>query len=210
MENVASPPAQLATIIIPEGIDIGACTAKESTRYAIAGTLVRVRGEHAVAVATDGKCLSVTRLDTLMPGSWEGIVPSDALPSRTECTNRKFHPRTLTLNGTVQRTDAKGRTVTLAPSEGTFPNYESVIPEYLTEDCTAIRLNIELLASIVQAVAAPDTFKIRAVTVLVPHKYGKPIGVVGDNGIGVLMPIGHNGNKEECDRFNEQRTSLTK
>jgi hypothetical protein len=210
MENVASPPAQLAAITIPEGIDIGACTAKESTRYAIAGTLVRVRGERAVAVATDGKCMSVTRLDTLMPGSWDGIVPTDALPSRTECTNRKVHPRTLTLNGTVQRTDAKGRTVTLAPSESTFPRYEDVIPEYLTEDCVAIRLNIELLSAIAHAIASPDESKVRAVTVFVPHKHGRPIGVIGNHGIGVLMPIVHSGNKEECDRFNAQRTSLTK
>ncbi|NBW18340.1 MAG: hypothetical protein EBR82_61235 [Caulobacteraceae bacterium] len=210
MENVASPPAQLATVTIPEGIDIGACTAKESSRYAIAGTLIRVQGERAVAVATDGKCMSLTRLETLMPGNWEGIVPTDALPSRTECTGRKIHPRTLTLNGTVQRTDAKGRNVTLPPSEGTFPRYADVVPEYLTEDCTVIRLNIDLLASIAHAIASPDIGKVRAVTVMVPHKYGKPIGVIGNNGIGVVMPIGHNGNKEECDRFNEQRSSLTK
>jgi DNA polymerase III sliding clamp (beta) subunit (PCNA family) len=210
MENVASPPAQLATVTIPGGIDIGACTAKESSRYAIAGTLVRVRGECAVAVATDGRCVSLTRLEALMPGNWEGIVPTDALPSRTECTGRKIHPRTLTLNGTVQRTNAKGRTVTLAPLESTFPTYESVIPEYLTEDCTAIRLNLELLSAIAHAIASPDESKIRAVTVLVPHKHARPIGVIGNHGIGVFMPIVHSGNKEECDRFNEQRTSLTK
>jgi hypothetical protein len=154
--------------------------------------------------------MSLTRLEALMPGNWEGIVPTDALPSRTECTNRKVHPRTLTLNGTVQRTDAKGRTVTLSPSENTFPHYESVIPEYLTEDCVAIRLNIELLSAIAHAIASPDESKIRAVTVLVPHKQARPIGVIGNHGIGVFMPIVHNGNKEECDRFNERRTSLTK
>lgn len=202
---------ETVSVIVPDGVDITACTAKESSRYAIAGVYVAAKGNQVTAAATDGRCLSLTRCDSIEGTTWAGIVPADLMPGKSD---KLTHHRTLTLNGTATRATRKG--TTSAPLvEGTFPPVASVVPEFAdnalgTDDTYChhvVTLDPELLLSVAKAIQELDDKKRHVVTLLLPKNPHRAIGVLGNRGIGVMMPVETWSRAELIDQYTRERTA---
>jgi len=116
--------------------------ARENTRYAINGVLIKRDGKKLEMVATDGRRLALCR-GTVPPTKHEGspascIVPSKALNLLMKLADDAEEAVTVAVTDTQavfaiggSEADGSGARATLATSlvEGTFPPYEDVIPK---------------------------------------------------------------------------------
>ena len=176
---------------LPEGIHaivtasrkIDSCCDVGSCRYLIGAVeIIPASGADGGlwATATDGKCLSVVKT----AGETEERKPY-YLPAKLLRPSKK--PATAKLNGRWESADRMAD-----QPEGRYPQVQDVLPD--CADRQTITLNADLLAQLAAAISANGN-----VTLLLPpvetDKNGKKpdyraaIGVVGDDGFGVLMPL---------------------
>ncbi|MGP1273301.1 MAG: DNA polymerase III subunit beta [Phycisphaerales bacterium] len=158
----AAPAGTLSTLV---GKTLFA-SARENTRYAINGVLMKRLGKQLEMVATDGRRLALCKAS--LPGTPKGdkdgpaascIVPAKALgllqklagdPEETVAVAVTDTQAVFAIGGT--ETDGSGARATLASSlvEGTFPPYEDVIPK--DQDKKAV-FNRDVLGSAVKRAA---------------------------------------------------------
>lgn len=160
-------------ITIPNGIRH--CCAREGSRYAIQAVEARPGNEpgEAYLSATDGRVLAVvpTSADDLEKPI---LIPYDVLPTR------KDNDVILKENGFFRQVRG-GKIVDEGDPDGSFPPTADVVPKGDTFKLV-IGLNAGLLLNLAHAVGEEGT-----VTLLI-GKPNKPIGVMGPEGFGVLMP----------------------
>jgi len=105
-------------------------TAQEDTRYALNGVLLAVKGKNAGMVATDGRRLAYAKckINTAAKKDISAIIHTKGLQE----IERSLREDDDAVNITVDdnRLFAKSKTATVFTKliEGTFPNYEEVIP----------------------------------------------------------------------------------
>jgi DNA polymerase-3 subunit beta len=139
-KDVFTAPAGALTTLIAKTLF---ASARENTRYAINGVLLKRDGKNLEMVATDGRRLALCR--TSIPGApkTEGkppacIVPSKALALIQKIASDPEESLAVAVTDTqavfaigATAPDGSGARATLATSlvEGTFPPYEDVIPK---------------------------------------------------------------------------------
>ena len=188
---------ELCGVVIPEGVNIGACVSKESLRYAIRSVLIEQHGDRALAFATDGRTLSATVLDSAAPGNWSGLVSPKILPRASD----KGVTRRLTLNGDISRCTKDGTTIRAEPEEGIFPPHAAVMPNPSPDTHTCVGLNAEYFANAVAAVSTDGIIRI-----FIDKKSGRPLTIVGDRGMAAVCPI--NTNESAWDDARDMRARI--
>jgi len=161
----------------------------ENTRYALAAVECRPAGKGEVfATATDTRCLAIARESGEMDSGEPILVPASIvkpLPKKEGNASAK-------LNGRWERGKTMADRV-----EGKFPRVSEILP-CVGNDYLIVTLTPKLLAKLGQAIGSDE---LGAVSLIIeqpkPDKNGKtprtiegPIPVVGDNGIGLIMPCG--------------------
>lgn len=152
-----------------------ACTDRdEYSRYALSCLYVSPSVDGGVwCFGCDGRCLSATRIEGTIGESQlipRGVVPTTKKPAHVERTGDRWDDR---LNRRYATIDPEAR----------YPKVQDVFPD--CADRVAVRIDATLLANIQTAISNSES---QHVTLLV----GKPneaIGVLGADGIGVLMPV---------------------
>lgn len=141
----AGDPADFPAIEVPDtsgGIEVAAdvlkdlvertafAAAREKMRYALNGVLLLAKGDHLQGVSTDGRRLSHVSAKCRNPGKQESraIVPTRALTQVVRVLRDDDESVRLSFSEN-QVAAATGRAVVMARLvEGTFPNFEEVIP----------------------------------------------------------------------------------
>lgn len=193
-------------VTVPDGIDVSACCADATSRFALASVLAYPStfcgSDICYLLATNGRALSATRAarEGADPAIDKGVLVSpDVLPSRKE------KERDVLLNGRSERHDRKGRVLSADYQEGTFPPVGGLVPAVSAETHVAIGLNALLFAQVAAAVSAGGH-----VTVYVPKDWRKPILLRGSDGLGVLMPVslGDGGDAAAFKTWTTERDAL--
>jgi DNA polymerase-3 subunit beta len=126
-------------------------TAREDTRYALHGVLLRVKGKEAAMVATDGRRLAYAgcKLPSAVETDVSAVVPPKGLQEIERALREGEEAVRIAVD--ENRLFAKSDTASIFTKlvEGTFPNYEEVIPK--DNDKTVTLKREELFASIRQA-----------------------------------------------------------
>jgi len=135
-------------------------TARETSRYAINGVLLKRSGKQLELVATDGRRLAIARGTVSSDTSGDGqtcIVPSKALQMFLRLADDPDEPVRVAVGETqiaflLGPVDAGGGRACLTSNlvEGTFPPYEDVVPK--DQDKTVV-LDRDVLASAVRRAA---------------------------------------------------------
>lgn len=138
-------PADFPAIEIPEtseGVEVESAVlkdlvartsfaaAREKMRYALNGILLLVKGDHLQGVATDGRRLSHVTAKCRNPArqDYRAIVPTRAMTQLVRVLRDEDKSVRLAFSES-QVAAATGRAVVMARLvEGTFPNFEEVIP----------------------------------------------------------------------------------
>ena len=186
---------KFTSIEIPEGVDVRGCVAKESSRYSIAGVLCGTvpvgNGEWAgLAVATDGRTLSVTDCPVVVGSNHRGIVPTTLLPGKA---GTRAGERNVRINGKAERDTRKG-TISAELQEGSFPPVLDVFPKeadvFDGDDYVCCAFNPDLLSQAVKAVTDVGSIAGHGEYAIYVHKGGKkPAVVIGQYGVALVMPI---------------------
>jgi len=156
----AGDPADFPAIDVPdasEGIEIerevlkdlvqrtSFAAAREKMRYALNGILLLARGEELQGVATDGRRLSHVAAKCRNPGKEQqrAIVPTRAMIQLVRVL--RDEDETVRLSFTESSVAAStGRAVVMARLvEGTFPNFEEVIPVNCEKRARMARADLE-------------------------------------------------------------------
>ncbi len=156
------------------------CTDSESSRYALGNCRAFPAEDGVVLVATDGRKLAAVQCDGELPAP--EYVPSAVLP-------RTVKPVRIERNGRWEN-DKGAFSEPIPDSVGRFPRVRDAIPEsaagysVLTIDATYVRQLYEALNTKAQS----------SITLFIPeaNKDGcvdSAIPVLGEKGIGVLMPM---------------------
>lgn len=196
--------------IVPS-IHIQSCTDPDSSKYACGSVQIvpiravedRTIGTNAdmspltvkqpvnqvYAIATDQRCLAVTKLD--------GVAVDTCLCPAEICKpapkSRKFGSKVATLNGKWETTHQ-----TMAPIvEGRFPPVDKALPDSL-DNCTVVRIDPRMLMRLCDALSNGE---MKALDLIIPTgaDYGDPIGINGANGFGLLMPLDMSERKGKSD-----------
>jgi hypothetical protein len=133
--------------------DPAAVSAKEGSRYAVAGVAIVMRGEDAFLAATDGHALTFVRafFDPDDDAGCAGrVYPAAAFTAARKAARRQAEAR-LTVNGTAYVV-ADGMRSEFARAEVPFPDAEAIVPK--GGPVGILRLNAELLARIQRALGA--------------------------------------------------------
>lgn len=188
---------KFASIEIPDGVDVRGCCAKESSRYAIngvlCGTVKTGSGKDdwaGLAVATDGRTLSVTECAVVVGGKGKGIVPPSLLPGMA---GTRVHERNVRLNGKAERDTRKG-TISAEFQEGSFPPVRDALPDesalFDGNDYLCCAFNPDLLSNAIKAVTDFGAIRGNEEYAIYVHKEGKkPAVVIGQHGIALVMPV---------------------
>ena len=204
--------------------NVAKVAAKDETRYAIHGVnLERDADGKPWAVATDGKQLIAATWSEDpgedFPGNlgdpshvegFKTLVPAkdfrDAaklaakgrlLRARPILGNVLLDERATGADGTAPMagTDLESvRTAAPAKVDGTFPDWQAVIPEYDAGESVSVVINPTLLAGLLDVLAKVDPGREPAVRLTIPNESGRPIRLdtVGTGTVdakAVLMPI---------------------
>lgn len=121
------PGEQLAALLGRPAFAVG----HEQTRPYLGGVFLHVRKGHLRAVATDGHRMA--RLDTPLPAGADGmpgvIVPEKTVKEMAKlCETAKSGPVRLQVSSNVIRLEAGATSMISKLIDGTFPDYERVIP----------------------------------------------------------------------------------
>lgn len=188
------------------------CCDAGSSRYALSCAEFTPNGEGGFLAATDGRQCVVVSCGA--KGMTErALVPCGVLPQtpprssgkrpreyRVERCNGKWYGEEFSKDLPSGKKILASRSV-----EGKFPSLEAAIPEF-PKDCLAISISARLLANVAKAITSKDNCDI--VTLLIT-KPDCAIGVVADQGIGIVMPA-----VQEYDtrrrQFHEKRADYMK
>jgi hypothetical protein len=165
------------------------CIHEQSSRYALNGVHVCQRDKDRVWVtATDGRILSVTSAK----GESEKpeVCPANILPKKGKKDSLAQ------LNGQWETTSKDG-TVSSPKIEGRYPNCAAMFSDKRgpasAESVTVVRLNANLLAKLANSISTGG------VVTLIIGSPDKPIGVMGSDGFGIIMPAERGQHAGELD-----------
>lgn len=145
---------------------------------------------HDFIVATNGKACSwvaVERMtDTVLPGRLP--IPPGIIPRRR--TNRNIATVTDNTGKLTWHDKNKPDKTATVETEGKFPRTRSIVPTWQGETTLTIDAKLLLdLALAVNAVSGDDSSVITLDLSGIETHSEKPIPIVGDTGIGVVMPF---------------------
>ncbi len=125
--------------------------AREDTRYTLNGIYLEIRKNTALMVATDGRRLSraEAKLAANTKTTGSAIVPVAGLDEVSRCFTDDDKEVVLSLSENMLQAQTKKATVFTKLIEGTFPNYEEVIPK--NNDKNALLNAADLLVRLRQA-----------------------------------------------------------
>jgi hypothetical protein len=179
------------------GSPIGLAAAKEDSRYRMSRVGVYPVAEKiGIAVATDGKVLAATTVNT------ELLNGPTFIPGKFASK-----PGSFALNGEWRREQKQGRgrvkvEVSDPCDEGRFPPFKSVLKEASTNDPgIVITLDAELLQRVQSALGA------NALTMFIPADTKSAVRIVavdsltGADGVGAVMPITRDGSATRKERL---------
>lgn len=126
-------------------------TAQEDTRYALNGVLLSVKGKNACMVATDGRRLSYAKckIATAVKKDVNAIVHTKGLAEIERALREDDDAVNIVVDDNRLFSKSKTATVFTKLIEGTFPNYDEVIPTDNNKQATIKRE--ELLAGLRQS-----------------------------------------------------------
>ena len=181
--------------------DIVKAAARETSRYSLREVLAvkspAPAGDDAGrysgwAVATNGRMLACARAEVVVSDPTIGksvLVPNGAVKREAVASlNGKWEVN----RGTARK--PKVEVVEPIDKDATFPPVCDVLPNVEDGDYRWISFDAELLAALASAINTPGE---RVGIALGIGKPNKPMLVVGNNGIGVLMPV--NPPSETCN-----------
>jgi len=182
-------PAKKNEILVSFPASLTKVAAKESSRYAVRGILVKpVPGGGVVALATDGR--KIVTLECGAEGDWPEdaeksyLLPADALWRARD--KKQVHLR-IDKDG-ARAVHGLGETL-IETEEGTFPPHEDILPRN-DDKVSWIAFNADFLRDMAEAMRDNDPEstgpRIAYIGITAAHK---PIMVYSRNGIGMLMPV---------------------
>lgn len=184
------------TFTIPAGLTPGACAAKDNTRFSLSSVLaLPTAAGGLVLCATDGKCLSLTPVDSAVPPDGPVFLPPAACKEGEVIVNGEVRHAKIGARGA-----AKVTVYPPADCEGRFPAARTAFPR-IDDTWRAVALDTRLLAKVATATGHGNV-----VLFVGPDKHqdGRPtsggevvapIAVVGmdcdmnQKGIGLVMPL---------------------
>jgi len=186
-----------ATVRVPASIIKTA--AKQNSRYAVRGAMLRKIGKQVVAVATDGIAIASVKCE--WSGEWPDavidngtpvsnvLIPSDAI---MRAKVKGFAEIIVAGDGVYAVLDMAGfgrQRVKVELNDGLFPPYEDVIPTD-PENRRWIGVNAAFLKAVADSIVDADVSSDgKSVTIGIHKDPRKPIAVIGRSGLGVLMPV---------------------
>jgi antirestriction protein ArdC len=134
------------------------------------------------------------------------LIPAKVFPSVAEIKGQSADKPgcpEVSMNGAPEaKLTLKGESkrivdVNIDPNEQRYPKVPSVIPEFKSEDVFVVCLNLSFLNAIHEALTSPGS-ESQGCSLIVPRPAdGKTshltVGVIGENGIGLIMPLGLDG-----------------
>lgn len=181
--------------------NLATCRDEECTRYALASAEVTTTQQGTAYVCTsNGHVASLA------------ITSAEGQAIRTLCPAEMFErvPRgkiTATLNGRWERSDGR---FAEAPA-GRFPRMPDIFAKSIEsdrlEDYTAFTLNPDLLTQLAEAIRRNEKDASLALTIFIPRdptRWAHGCPIVGEAGIGVLMPC-HESKPEDETRVQKAR-----
>jgi DNA polymerase-3 subunit beta len=118
--------------------------ARETTRYAINGLLLEVKGNKLVMVGTDGRRLAWAT--TTLPGKLEeevsAIIPSRAIQMLSRFAQEPETPVKIRIMENQVAFEVPGALLISSVIEGRYPGYDAVIPKESTTKMTVDRLTL--------------------------------------------------------------------
>ena len=155
----AIDPAALRTLI--DRTRFAICT--EPTRYYLTGIYLHARGGMLRAVATDGHRLA--RADAPLPDGAAGmpgiIVPRKAVAEARKLVDAAADPIEVAVSEKQVRITAGAATLTSKLIDGTFPDYERVIPTDNNEHAEIDRDELVMAVARVSAICADSSLAIK-------------------------------------------------
>jgi hypothetical protein len=158
---------------------LGPVCDKGSGRYALGSVQVTPADNGRVYLAAcNGRAMALVGANGT--SDKERLIPNEALPSK---------PGKVTLNGRWESVSGKKTTVVGDPvSEGRYPRLVDVVTEL--GDRKQIRLNIKYLLAIAEAINDAGGQHPHELDLFISEP-DKSVMLVGDLGVGVLMPVTH-------------------
>lgn len=190
MTTNKSTPSEM---VIQVPISLLKVAAKEQSRYAISGVLIRRRGADVIGVATNGRALAVRVLDT--EGKWPPSIGDHGIAN--EFIIHRDSLRIGNVRGTTTLAVCRsgvfvrhkmGVDIPAVLIGGAFPEFEGVIP-----DADRFGLHVGMSAKVLGPAmeAAGDGGKSygSAVMFLEGGSDGKPFGIVSGDGRGIAVAM---------------------
>jgi DNA polymerase-3 subunit beta len=118
--------------------------AKETTRYAINGLLLEVKGHKLVMVGTDGRRLAKAGTTLSMKASEEisAILPSRSVQMLSKLTQTPDTPMRVHVMETQVVFEVAGSLLVSSVIEGRYPGYDAVIPKESSSKLTVNRVGL--------------------------------------------------------------------
>lgn len=156
------------------------CMSAEETHYYLNGVYLEYKGGELVAVATTGHILGRQRLDTAIVSSAEDfnvILPRGLIAGLSAIKVNKGQgtdPATIEINGERVVISWEGQELSGKLIEGTFPNYECVIPKEPAE--VVIGFSADYVMELAKAIKATGN-KGAAMVLHIPKDPDRPMRV---------------------------------
>jgi len=185
---------------------IAAACDEESTRYALGSVQAVPAGKDRVwLTATDGRCFAAVETDGTLDDGPE-LIPAKVFPTR-KAHFPKCIPAALDRTNGVWKNNRKTPTIA-EPSDGRFPKTADVVKDITEVDASerrTVTIDAKLLLNIQEALSDNDSPEKECVTLLLSDNNENSIGIVGNAGIGVLMPC--SGGDKAGEKWIAQRES---
>ena len=162
--------------------NVGACCDSESTRCSIGNVRLHDQWGQVYATATNGKCLTVCPLEGKIDEPC--LMPADAVPTVKAGGQVIGNGEWRTRTGTKK---IKERVTEGAIDGSRFPHVRKVLEVADKTAPVAIVIDPSLLAKMGKALT--DEEKPGLTLLIRPDDVDGPIRVIGEHGIGVLMPM---------------------
>lgn len=157
-------------------------------RYYLNGVLVHVLDDGAVRlVATNGSAMAITNMsvsDLFQPPPCRFIIPIDIV--KLIATRKSDNDVKVSIvDGESYKIECVGLSINFTPIEGTFPDYERVVPHAISGEVA--QFDPELIARFAKA-AAVYSGKSRAIRIEHNGDGGALVHANDDGFIGIVMP----------------------
>tara|TARA_R110000803_G_scaffold193054_2_gene255968 strand:- start:302 stop:1384 length:1083 start_codon:yes stop_codon:yes gene_type:complete len=180
-----------------------ACCSDSNSRYALQNVEIRQSSAEADKVflgATDGRHAAIVKA----PGTTAETsqAPGKIFPSKKNQWPKRPADQLVTINGNGNQWSRsavqKPTAIELQEIDGRFPDIADVMPDI--SGLQEITLDVALLAKLAEALNTHNSMEATKLTLFV-GKADQPAAIVGQNGIGVIMPYTKD---KQAGRYNAQ------